>query len=148
MNEWRRDWSNNCTYKSTKSEHTGIHVIISHYLVYIYRIFRVAKRRKFPFHFILNACILERKCRMIVRPWDEFKKSSKSCIVFLYESCTVFTRVNFFLENLILWRLISAQEKSKIMQDEGKDKKWEVKNCASWNPSWKNMHTVQDMFIC
>ena len=28
--------------------------------------------------------------------------------------------------------MISTEEKSKIMQDEGKDKKWEVKNCASW----------------
>ena len=58
--------------------------------------FMQLKTKKFSFPFILNASILERTCKMIVRPWDEFKKSSKSCIVFLYESCTVFTRVNFF----------------------------------------------------
>ena len=33
--------------------------------------------------------------------------------------------------------MISTEEKSKIMQDEGKDKKWEVKNCASWKPILK-----------
>ena len=97
----------------------------------LYCLCSLEPKKPFPFH--IKCEYLERKCKIIVRPWDKFQKSSKSCIVFHYESCTVFTRVkNFFKENIILWRLISTEEKSKIMQDEGKDKKWEVKNCASW----------------
>lgn len=102
----------------------------------LYCLCSLEQKKSFPFH--IKCEYLERKCKIIVRPWDKFQKSSKSCIVFLYESCTVFTRVkNFFKENIILWRLISTEEKSKIMQDEGKDKKWEVKNCASWKPILK-----------